>query len=446
MNYNNSLEFAQEQDRLDPLAEFRDRFHHPNVNGKQALYFAGNSLGLMPKTVKRALETELNDWAALGVEAHFEAQNPWYDYHSLLTPMLADIVGAKSSEVVCMNSLTTNLHLLFVSFYRPDQKRFKIISEAKMFPSDRYMLETQTRFHGFDPDDAIIEIEPRRGEFLIREEDILAAIEEHKDELALVFFGAVNYFTGQFFDLPMLTRAAHAAGAIAGFDLAHAAGNLPLKLHEWNVDFAAWCSYKYLNASAGNVGGIFVHERHGKNTDLPRFGGWWGHNKERRFLMENSFDPMSGAEGWQVSNEPVLGMAVKKASLEIFAEAGMQNLRDKSIKLTGYLEHVLKDIFSTRAGSDPSALQLKIISPEHTESRGCQLSIKLIGFDRKLFEAMMEEGAIADFREPDVIRIAPVPLYNSFEDIFHLGEILKSLLSADSAVARDSNKKLQEAV
>ncbi len=428
MEFENSLQFAQEQDRNDPLAHFRDQFHQPEINGRPALYFTGNSLGLMPRSAREAVETEFADWAALGVEGHFQATNPWVDYHSLLTPMMADIVGARNSEVVCMNSLTTNLHLLFVSFYRPDQQRYKIISEAKMFPSDRYMLETQTRFHGFDPDDAIIEIEPREGEFLIREEDILAAIETHRDELALVFFGAVNYFTGQFFNLPKLTQAAHDAGAIAGFDLAHAAGNLPLQLHDWGVDFAAWCSYKYLNSSAGNVAGVFIHERHGENFDLPRFGGWWGHNKERRFLMENHFQPMPGAEGWQISNEPILGLAVKKASLEIFAQAGMQALREKSIQLTAYLEFVLKDIFADLAAERRSSVSLKIITPENAEARGCQLSLKLVGSDRQLFEDMTKQGIIADFREPDVIRMAPVPLYNSFEDIYSAGIILKSLL------------------
>jgi kynureninase len=348
-----------------------------------------------------------------------------------LTPMMAGIVGARESEVVCMNSLTTNLHLLFVSFYRPDQKRFKIISEAKMFPSDRYMLETQVKFHGFDPDEAIIEIEPREGEYLLREEDILAVIEQHKDELALVFFGGVHYFTGQFFNLKKLTQAAHQAGAMAGFDLAHAAGNVPLSLHDWDVDFAAWCSYKYLNSGAGNVAGVFVHDRHGQNTDLQRFGGWWGHDKSRRFLMESNFQPMAGAEGWQLSNAPIFGMAIKKASLEIFAEAGMPALRQKSLALTGYLEFVLRDIFDELASNDASNLKLKLITPDDPESRGCQLSLKLVGTDKRLFDELTGLGVIADFREPDVIRMAPVPLYNSFEDIYHTGEILKQLLNAD---------------
>ncbi|MFT5140252.1 MAG: kynureninase [Lysobacterales bacterium] len=430
MEYQNSLDFALLEDNSDPLKHFRDRFHHPVIKDKSVIYYAGNSLGLMPRSSRAAIETELDDWAALAVEGHFEATNPWFDYHQLLTPMMADIIGAKSSEVVCMNSLTTNLHLLFVSFYRPDKKRFKIIAEAKMFPSDRYMLETQVKFHGFDPEEAIIEVEPREGEYLIREEDILAAIEEHREELALVFFGAVNYFTGQWFNLEKLTQAAHKAGALAGFDLAHAAGNMPMELHDWNVDFAAWCSYKYLNSGAGNVAGVFIHEKHGENFELPRFGGWWGHDKERRFLMENHFQPMKGAEGWQISNAPVFGMAIKKASLEIFAEAGMHALREKSLKLTGYLEYIFKDIFASLAGEGVSNTRLKIISPTNPDMRGCQLSLKLVGADKSLFDEIVEQGIIADFREPDVIRMAPVPLYNSFEDIYRTGVILKTVLSS----------------
>jgi len=423
MNFINSLEFARERDRYDPLAGFRERFHIPEMNGKPLLYFAGNSLGLMPRAVRETLEAELGDWAGLGVKGHFEASTPWIDYHSQLTPMLARILGAEASEVVCMNTLTVNLHLLFVSFYRPQAGRFKIISESGMFPSDRYMLESQVKFHGFDPDEAIIEIEPREGESTIREEDILAAIDQHGDDLALLFFGAVNYFTGQFFELAALTQAAHDVGAVAGFDLAHAAGNLPLELHDWGVDFGAWCSYKYLNAGAGNVAGIFVHERHGESFDLPRFGGWWGHDRERRFLMESRFQPMPGAEGWQVSNGPVLGMAVQKAALEIFEEAGMAALRRKSIELTGFLEYVLEQAFKG------SAVELAIITPGEPEARGCQLSLRVTGSDRKLFEAMTAQGIVVDFREPDVIRVSPAPLYNSFEDVYRLTAIMKTLLN-----------------
>jgi kynureninase len=424
MIHENSLAYAQKQDAQDSLAAYRDKFHHPVIDGKQVLYFTGNSLGLQPKSAREYINKELDEWAKWGVEGHFEAENPWVSYHEILTPASARLVGAKESEVVCMGSLTNNLHLLFVSFYKPTAKRFKIISEAKMFPSDRYLLETQVRHHGLDPDEAIIEISPREGEHLIREDDIIAAIEEHSDELALVFFGGMNYFTGQLFDMEKLTQAAHEHGALAGFDLAHAAGNVPLELHKWNVDFAAWCTYKYINSSAGNVAGLFVNERHGNDTSINRFGGWWGHNKERRFLMENTFDPMQGAEGWQLSNAPVLGMAALKASLDIFDEAGIHNLRAKSVKLTRYLEFIFNDV--VRKFPD---IQLEIITPSDPQQRGAQLSIKLIGTDKSFFEQLTKAGVISDFRSPDVIRVAPAPLYNSFEDVYQFGNTLHSLLS-----------------
>jgi kynureninase len=424
MNYENTLTYAKAQDATDSLSSFRDKFHHPIIDGKQVLYFTGNSLGLQPKSAREYVNKELDEWAKWGVEGHFEAENPWVSYHEILTPASARLVGANESEVVCMGTLTNNLHLLFVSFYKPTAKRFKIISEAKMFPSDRYLLETQARHHGLDPDEAIIEISPREGEHLIREEDIIAAIEEHSDELALVFFGGMNYFTGQLFDMKKLTEVAHKHGALAGFDLAHAAGNVPLALHDWDVDFAAWCTYKYINSSAGNVAGLFVNDRHGNNTSINRFGGWWGHNKERRFLMENSFDPMQGAEGWQISNAPVIGMAVLKASLDIFDEAGIQNLREKSLKLTSYLEFIFNDVVSQFP-----EIQLEIITPENPEQRGAQLSIKLIGTDKSFFEKLTKAGVISDFRSPDVIRVAPAPLYNSFEDVYQFGNTLRGLLS-----------------
>ena len=423
MEYEPTLEFAKEQDATDPLKSYRDLFHFPDLETPEMAYFSGHSLGLQPKTVKAAVELELADWARFGVEGHFHATNPWYSYHENLTPPMAKIVGAKESEVVCMNSLTTNIHLLFVSFYRPTKERYKIISEAKMFPSDRYLLETQAQFHGFDPDDAIIEVAPRDGEWLIREEDILAAINDNADELAMVFFGGVNFFTGQLFNMSKLTKAAHAVGAIAGFDLAHAAGNVPLALHDWDVDFAAWCSYKYLNSSPGNVGAIFVHERHGTNSDLPRFGGWWGHDKSTRFQMKNGFQPMQGAEGWQLSNVPILGMSAMKASIDIFAEVGMQALRAKSEKLTGYLEYTIDSL----ASEFPDAI-ISIITPREPEHRGCQISINIAGRERKLFDDMIAEGVIADFREPCIIRIAPVPLYNSFQDVFTFGRVMRKLL------------------
>lgn len=424
MRYEATLRFARAQDAADPLRAYRDRFLFPSLGTERLVYFTGHSLGLQPKTARAAVELELDEWARYGVEGHFHSTNPWYSYHELLTPAMAEIVGAKESEVVCMNSLTTNIHLLFVSFYRPTKQRYKIISEAKMFPSDRYLLETQTAFHGFDPDDAIIEVAPRPGERLIREEDILSAIADHADELAMVFFGGVNYFTGQYFDLPRLTEAAHAVGAIAGFDLAHAAGNVPLDLHEWNVDFAAWCSYKYLNSSPGNVGAIFVHERHGRNFDLPRFGGWWGHDKATRFEMKSGFRPMEGAEGWQLSNVPILGMAAMKASLDVFAEAGMAALRKKSEALTGYLEFKVDMLAEEFPDAD-----ISMITPREPERRGSQISIDVGGRERKLFDRMVASGLIADFREPCIIRMAPVPIYNSFEDVFNFGQVMRDLLA-----------------
>jgi kynureninase len=423
VKYLASREFALQQDELDPLGGYRDKFHFPDFGRANSVYFTGHSLGLQPRTAKAAIEVELEDWARFGVEGHFEGRNPWYSYHELLSEPMAGIVGARPSEVVCMNSLTTNLHLLFVSFYRPTNTRYKIISEGRMFPSDRYLLETQTRFHGHDPDDAIIEITPRDGEGVIREEDILAAIDEHADEVALVFFGGVNYLTGQLFDMPAITRAAHAVGAVAGFDLAHAAGNVPLSLHDWDVDFAAWCSYKYLNSGPGNAGAIFVHEKHGENFDLPRFGGWWGHDKNTRFKMENGFRPMPGAEGWQLSNAPVFGMAVMKSSLEIFNEVGMPALRQKSERLTGYLEFIIDGI----AAEYPDA-GISIITSDKPDKRGSQLSLNFEGRDREMFDKLMAAGVIADFREPCMIRVAPVPLYNSFEDVYTFGQVLKNVL------------------
>ena len=424
MHYEPTLEFARQCDAADPLAAYREQFHFPELGTREMAYFSGHSLGLQPKTVRAAVELELDEWARYGVEGHFHSANPWYSFHERLTPPMAELVGAQEKEVVCMNSLTTNIHLLFVSFYRPTAERYKIISEAKMFPSDRYLLETQAQFHGFDPDDAIIEIAPPEGEFLIREADILAAIEQHADELAMVFFGGVNYFTGQLFDMPKLTDAAHAAGALAAFDLAHAAGNVPLALHDWDVDFAAWCSYKYLNSSPGNAGAIFVHERHGRSFDLPRFGGWWGHDKETRFRMEPGFQPMEGAEGWQLSNVPILGMAAMKASLDLFAEAGMVALRAKSEKLTGYLEYTVD-----RLSAEFPDAGIGVITPRDPARRGCQISISCAGRERALYDDLLTAGVIADFREPCIIRMAPVPFYNSFEDVHTFGRVMRELLA-----------------
>ncbi|MEO1245721.1 MAG: kynureninase [Pseudomonadota bacterium] len=424
MDYQNSMEFARRQDELDSLRSYRSRFHMPYPDRGDCVYFCGNSLGLQPRDARDAVAREFDAWAKLGVDGHFEAGDPWYSYHEILTAPMARIVGADESEVVCMNSLTTNLHLLFVSFYRPSPKRFKIISEGKMFPSDRYLLETQSRFHGFDPNDAILEIHPRAGESLIREEDILAAIDEHADELALVFLGGVNYFTGQLFDMRKITAAAHAAGAAAGFDLAHAAGNVPLQLHDWGVDFAAWCSYKYLNAGPGNVGAVFVHERHGKRFDLPRFGGWWGHDKDRRFLMESGFEPMPGAEGWQLSNAPVFSMAILKASLDIFDSVGMDRLRNKSIELTGFLEFVIDSL----AKAHPKA-GIRVITPRDPQQRGSQISLLIEGRERDVFDRLTAAGIVSDFREPCMIRLAPAALYNSFEDVYRFGVALREILA-----------------
>ncbi|MBK7666870.1 MAG: kynureninase [Sphingobacteriaceae bacterium] len=416
----NTLEFAKQCDASDKLKAYRSKFYFPQHEGRDIVYFTGNSLGLQPKTTKSFIEQELNDWAKYGVEGHFMAQNPWLPYHEFLTENMAKIVGALPEETVMMNQLTVNLHLLMVSFYRPTKQRYKIICEAKAFPSDQYALQSQVKFHGFKIEDALIEIEPRKGEYTIRHEDIYEAIEKNKDSLALVMIGGVNYFTGQVFDMKSIVEAGHKAGAIVGFDLAHGAGNLKLQLHDWNVDFACWCSYKYLNSGPGSVAGAFVHQKHLKNTDLPMFAGWWGHDKKTRFLMDKTFVPMQTAERWQMSNAPVFSMAACRASLEIFAEVGMDALIEKSKSLTAYLEFIVEDINKQKSNC------LQIITPK--ENRGCQLSIVANGYGKALFNKLMENGVIPDWREPNVIRCAPVPLYNSFEDLYRFGEILKSLL------------------
>ncbi|TND08794.1 MAG: kynureninase [Bacteroidetes bacterium] len=424
MQYQDTLSFAQQQDAADPLKHFRERFLFPQHNGKDAVYFTGNSLGLQPKTVRDSVMQELDDWAKFGVEGHFHARRPWKPYHEIFTEQEARLVGALPGEVVMMNQLTVNLHLLMVSFYRPTKQRYKIICEYKAFPSDQYALESQARFHGFNPDEAVIEVSPRAGEELIRHEDILAAIEKHKNELALVLFSGVNYYTGQLFDMKSITAAAHKAGAMAGFDLAHAAGNVKLHLHDWDVDFACWCTYKYLNSGPGSVAGAFVHERHA-NSDLPRFAGWWGHEKATRFKMEKGFKPIPGAEGWQISNAPVLSMAAHKAALDIFDEAGMDALTAKAEKLTGYLEYIIDTI----SASQPEEKKLELITPRDKKSRGCQLSVVAHGRGKDLFNKLLDNGVISDWREPNVIRMAPVPLYNSFEDAWRFGEILKQALA-----------------
>ncbi len=420
MNFEPTPEFALHLDETDPLKHFRDRFYIPLVNGKECIYFTGNSLGLQPRSTQDHVLNELEDWANFGVEGHFHARNPWMPYHERFPQQLSKIVGALPEELVVMNQLTVNLHLLMVSFYRPTPQRFKIICEAKAFPSDQYAMESQVKYHGFIPAEAIIEVAPRPGEHHIRTEDILQCIGEHGNQTALVLFGGVNYYSGQVFDMAAITRAAQAAGAFCGFDLAHAAGNVALQLHDWNADFACWCSYKYLNSGPGGVSGVFIHERHHRNPDLPRFAGWWGHDKASRFRMEKGFHPIPTAEGWQLSNAPVLSMAAHKAALDIFEEAGMPALLAKSAQLTGYMLYLLNEI---NAGASQPILE--VITP--AEAKGCQVSLLMLQRGREVFEALKQQGVIADWREPNVIRVAPVPLYNRFMDVYTFGRIIRDI-------------------
>ena len=416
MNYKDTANFASELDAKDELRNYRNEFHIPlQKNGEEHIYMCGNSLGLQPKRTKQFLNQELDDWATFGVEGHFHAKNPWLPYHEFLAESYAKIVGAKSTEVVAMNTLTVNLHLMMVSFYRPTQKRHKIIIEGDAFPSDIYAVESQIKHHGFLPESSLIKLRPRDGESAIRTEDISAIIEREGDEIALIMLGGVNYYTGQVFDFEKITKIAHNKGINVGFDLAHAAGNIKLELHKWGVDFAVWCSYKYLNSGPGSVAGAFVHEKH-HNTNLPRFAGWWGHNKEERFKMLDKFNPIASAEGWQLSNPPILSLAAIRASLSIFDEVGMEKLLSKSKKLTDYLVFLLNSIETDR---------IEIITPKE---RGCQLSVRVKNGDKKLFDSITAKGVIADWREPDVIRIAPIPLYNSFQDVFKFYTILEEEL------------------
>ncbi len=422
--FENNSDFARQLDEQDPLKNFRDKFYFPTFHEKTVRYFTGNSLGLQPKTVASYIQQELEDWQKYGVEGHFMAKRPWFSYHENLTEKVAKIVGAKPIEVVVTHSLTTNLHLLMVSFYRPQGKRTKILCEAKAFPSDQYALESQVKFHGLNLADHLVEVGPRAGEQLIREEDILSKIEELGDELALVMIGGVNYYTGQLFDMAAITKVGHSVGAIVGFDLAHAAGNINLQLHEWGLDFAAWCSYKYLNSSPGGVSGMFVHERHANKPELPRFAGWWGHDKSSRFMMEPGFKPMQGAEGWQLSNAPVLGMAAHLASVEIFEEAGMDRIGEKRDLMTAFLEFVIDDI----SERNKDRVSFELITPRDKTKRGAQLSIMAKGQGKALFDALSAEGVVADWREPNVIRVAPAPLYNSFEDCYWFGQLLEKAI------------------
>lgn len=424
MNFQNTREFAQELDRQDELAKYREEFIFPQINGKDVIYFTGNSLGLQSKVAKKYVEEVMQDWGSLAVEGHFYADKPWWDYQERFCQPLSEIVGAKPTEVGVMNTLTVNLHLLMVSFYQPSSKKFKIICEEKAFPSDQYMFQSQVAFHakniGFDPKEAIVEIKRREGEHNIRIEDVLSKIEEVGEELALVLIGGVNYYTGQVFDMKTITEAGHKVGAFVGWDLAHAAGNIELKLHDWDVDFAAWCSYKYMNSGPGNASGYFIHEKHHNDTTLSRFAGWWGHNKERRFLMEPNFDPARSADGWQISNLPVLTLAPYLASVHMFAEIGMPKLIKKRDLITSYLEFILHEIDAEIEGTE-----FEIITPSNPNERACQLSVYLHGQGRALFEYLMKNGVITDWREPNVIRLAPVPLYSSFEEMYEFGQILK---------------------
>lgn len=420
MTFENSLAFAQQLDAQDQLSHYQNEFYFPQVNGKNAIYFTGNSLGLQPKRAKTYVDEVMNDWANLAVEGHFYAEKPWWDYHERFANPLSKLVGALPSEVTVMNTLTVNLHLLMVSFYRPTATRYKIICEEKAFPSDQYLFQSQVNFHGYATEDAIVEVKRREGEHNIRLEDVLATINAVGDELALVLIGGVNYYTGQVFDMKTITEAGHQVGAYVGWDLAHAAGNIELHLHDWQVDFAAWCSYKYMNSGPGNASGCFIHEKHHSNSELPRFAGWWGHNKERRFKMEPQFDPIQGADGWQISNLPVLSLAPYLASVELFAEIGMKTLIEKRNTITAYLEFVLGEIDREVKGN------FEIITPSNPSERGCQLSVFLHGEGRSLFDYLMKNGVIVDWREPNVIRLAPVPMYTSFEDIYRFGQILKN--------------------
>lgn len=425
MIFENKLKFAQTLDKEDPLKKYRNQFFFPTFFGNDVRYFTGNSLGLQVKSTSSYIQQELDDWAKFGVEGHFHAKRPWFSYHENLSKKIAKIVGSQDDEVVVTHSLTTNLHLLMVSFFQPKGKKTKILCEAKAFPSDQYVLESQLKFHNLELGKNLIEVFPRTGEYTIREEDILAKISEIGDELALVMMGGVNYYTGQLFDIEKITQAAHEVGAYAGWDLAHAAGNVLLKLHDWEVDFAAWCSYKYLNSSPGGVSGMFVHKKHSDNDKLPRFAGWWGHDKSTRFLMEKGFTPINGAEGWQLSNAPVIGMAAHLAAIDVFDEVGMEKLCQKRDLLTAYLEFIIDTI----SEKYKEFCSFEIITPRDKNQRGAQLSILIHGEGKIIFDKLMRRGVITDWREPNVIRLAPVPLYNSFEDVYCFGKHLQESIT-----------------
>ena len=416
MNYKKTKEFAQILDNDDPLASYQSQFHFPyQRDGNKHIYLCGNSLGLQSKKTSDFVNQELEDWKTLGVEGHFHARNPWLPYHEFLSESYSKIIGAKATEVIAMNTLSVNLHLMLVSFYRPSKKRLKIIIEDDAFPSDIYAVESHISHHGLDPDKVLIKLKPRKGETALRTGDITKYIKENSSEIALIMLGGVNYYTGQVFDMQKITKVAKENKIIVGFDLAHAAGNIKLALHEWGVDFAVWCSYKYLNSGPGSVGGVFIHEKHHEKS-IPRFAGWWGHDKGSRFKMPDKFIPINTAEGWQLSNPPILSLAAVRASLSLFDEVGMENLIDKSKKLTSYLVFLMENLSSNR---------ISIITPEE---RGCQISIRVLNGNKQLFDEITTRGVIADWREPDVIRVAPVPLYNSYMDVFNFYKILEDIL------------------
>ena len=416
MIFNNSRELALELDNKDPLLSYNDKFHFPvQENGNKHIYLCGNSLGLQAKITESFVKQELDDWKALGVEGHFHAQNPWLPYHEFLSESYSKIVGSKKSEVIAMNTLSVNLHLMMVSFYRPNETKNKIIIEGDAFPSDIYAVESHMKHHGIDPSESLIKLRPREGEVIIRLEDIINVIEQNSESVSLIMLGGVNYYTGQLFDMKKITQVAHNHGILVGFDLAHAVGNVLLSLHDWNVDFAVWCSYKYLNSGPGSVAGAFIHERH-HNKNLERFAGWWGHDKKSRFKMPDQFQPIQTAEGWQLSNPSILSLAAVRASLSLFDEVGMSQLITKSKNLTSYLVFLLNQIPTDR---------INIITPEQ---RGCQVSISVKNGNKDLFNEITKRGVIADWREPDVIRVAPVPLYNSYLDVYNFYQVLKEIL------------------
>lgn len=420
MRFEPTKEYAESLDAADDLSRFRESFYIPkHTDGSESIYLCGNSLGLQPKKAAEYVKNELQDWAELGVKGHFDKSFPWVRYQEFLTEPMAAVVGAKPHEVVVMNTLTPNLHFMLVSFYKPEGKRRKIIMEADAFPSDRYALDSQVKWHGGNPEEDLVIWKPKAGKNTLDIEDLEDIFRKHGDEIALVMIASINYYTGQFFDLKKITELGHSHGAMVGFDCAHAAGNVDLDLHNSGADFAVWCTYKYMNSGPGSIAGCFVHERHADNDQLDRMAGWWGHNKEERFLMEPKFDPIYGAEGWQQSNAPILSMAPIRASMELFQEAGFQNLRKKSVQLTNYLEYLINNISGDR---------IKIITPKESKDRGCQLSLAVKNADKSLFDAISARGVIADWREPDVIRIAPTPLYNSFTDCWNFVQILSSEL------------------